>query len=93
MERAEFPRLAIDADDLGVHDESRVVAEPAPAERDVHDRLQAALADMQASVLRVGVAPEPEKPFTVDDDPPSVVHETLWGDASSDEVSVRRRSA
>lgn len=63
------------------------------AERDVHDRLQAALADMQASVLRVGVAPEPEKLFTVDDDPPSVVHETLWGDESSDEVSVRRRSA
>jgi len=63
------------------------------AERDVHDRLQAALADIQASVLRVGVSPEPKKPFTIEDDPPSVVHETLWGDESSDEVSVRRRSA
>ena len=63
------------------------------AEREVHDRLQAAMADIQTSVLRVGVSQHVEVALTDEDARPTVVHETLWDDEPSDEISARRRSA
>ena len=63
------------------------------AERDVHDRLQAAMSDIQTSVSRVGVSQEAELALTVEDPRPTPVDETRWADDPSDEISARRRSA
>jgi hypothetical protein len=61
----------------------------AAAERDVHDRLSAAMTDMQASVSRVGVSQAEELALTVED--PS--DDVTWADASADEVADQRKSA
>ena len=64
------------------------------AERDVHDRLQAAMADIQASVSRVGVSQDAELALTVEDPSPQPASDqTRWADDPSDEVAARRRSA
>ena len=59
------------------------------AERDVHDRLQAAITDMQLSVSRVGVAQDAELALTVEDPNPMA----RWADDPPDEVAARRRTA
>ncbi len=64
------------------------------AERDVHDNLRTALADIQASVARVGVDQAAELALTVEELNLSVIDETKWAeDEPEDEVSARRRSA
>lgn len=60
------------------------------AERDVHDRLQAAMSDIQTSVLRVGVSQDGELDLTVEDPEPVPAGETV---EPSDEISARLRSA
>ncbi len=69
------------------------------AERDVHDRLQAAMTDIQTSVARVGVQQAEELALTIEDPDLSAVDEATWADDDrSDEdrtvaVSSSRRSA
>jgi hypothetical protein len=59
------------------------------AERDVHDRLHAAMTDIQASVSRVGVSQSAELALTVED--PNA--EVNWADDAADEIAAQRKSA
>ena len=64
------------------------------AERDVHDRLQAAMSDIRNSVGRVGVDQDAELALTVEDPSPTVAEDATWADDDPrDEFSKRRKSA
>ena len=86
VEATEFPHLSNKYSVMGV---SRTVINEAQqrldrllaAERDVHDRLQAAMDDIQASVSRVGVSQAAELALMVED--PTA--DLPWADASGDD--------
>ncbi len=87
-------RSAIERSTLVINESQQRLDRLLAAERDVHDRLQAAMADIQTSVSRVGVDQTKELALTIEDPDPSAGDEARWADdPAPDEVSARRRSA